>query len=126
MRKAILIAFLLIFTACSKDKENNVPIEKNFKVNEIQNSDKLEFTKWTDKLEYDEIENFSDYFEVVDENLNKVPVEKRWLDKNLLEVYATDSDGIELRTAVRIINSSDNTNKDVDFIENPEPRKEYR
>lgn len=128
MRKALLIALLIILTSCNSNVVKENTVDDISGVEKIEKSKKLTFTKYKDSLTEDQLKHFEDFYEVKNQNGDILNVKMRLLDKDLVEIYAVDEDSVELRKTVTIIRGSNPITDNPKLIEKPQPvpKKEYR
>ncbi|MDO4594996.1 MAG: hypothetical protein Q4B52_06400 [Tissierellia bacterium] len=126
MRKVLLYAFLLI-TLCSCSQKKDQEMEKKVDVT-MEKSSNLKFTQSKDSITKDQLSDINEYFVVKDKEGNNIDVKKRWYDTNIIEVYAKDKDGVEIRKLVNVVSDSNIKNNNSKVIEKPDPHpdKKYR
>lgn len=130
MKKILLIVFLILSLSSCESKENitddNLSQEKS---ETIMQTNGLEFKKYKKTLTEQELSHYKDFFIIVDGNGKSLEVKKRLYDTNIVEIYAKDKDGNEIRKLVTIVkDSNSNDDKNHKLIEKPKPNpdKKYR
>lgn len=130
MKRVLLIVFLILSLSSCESKENttndNLSTEKS---ETIMETNGLEFKKYKKTLTEQELSHYKDFFIIVNSNGKSLEVKKRLYDTNIVEIYAKDKDGNEIRKLVTIVrDSNSNNDKNHKLIEKPKPNpdKKYR